>query len=138
MNNKEYTDLVDKEEFPLDPLVPLDAPFVNDAGTIQNLLNCHIGAVAVIHSKKDTVRSNHWHRGSWHYLYILSGEVRYYERNLDGSGLITKNYMPGDMFFTPPNKVHKTEFMSDCVMISLGKESKDHETHEKDIVREEF
>jgi quercetin dioxygenase-like cupin family protein len=64
--------------------------------------------------------------------------VRYYERNLDGSGLITKNYMPGDMFFTPPNKVHKTEFMSDCVMISLGKESKDHETHEKDIVREEF
>lgn len=42
------------------------------------------------------------------------------------------------MFFTPPNKVHKTESITDSIMISLGKESKDHESHEKDIVRQEY
>lgn len=138
MNNKEYTDLVEKEEFPENPLVPLDKPFINDAGVIQNLLNCKIGAVAIIDSKCNSVRSNHWHKSSWHYLYIVSGRVRYYERNLDGTDVIIKDYKEGDMFFTPPNKVHKTQFLTDCIMISLGKESKDHETHEKDIIREEF
>lgn len=42
MNNKEYTDLVFKGEYPKDPLVPLDEPFINDAGIIQNLVNCNI------------------------------------------------------------------------------------------------
>lgn len=138
MKNKEYTDLVGKEEFPMDPLVPLDAPFVNDAGIIQNLLNCHVGAVAIIHSKKGSVRSQHYHLSNWHYLYVVSGEVKYFERNLDGTELMTRTYVAGDMFFTPPNKVHKTEFMSDTILISLGKESKDHLSHENDIVREEF
>jgi len=64
--------------------------------------------------------------------------VRYYERNVDGTELITRNYIAGDMFFTPPNKVHKTEFMSDCVMISIGRDSKEHDDHEEDLIREEF
>jgi len=42
------------------------------------------------------------------------------------------------MFFTPPNKIHKVEFLEDTILISIGKDSKDHESHEKDIVREEF
>lgn len=138
MKNKDYTDLVDQENYPDFPLVPLDAPFVNDAGTIQNLTNCKVGSVAVIHSKKGAIRSNHWHNSNWHYLYVLSGEVRYYERNLDGTGLVTKTYIAGDMFFTPPNKVHKTEFMADTVMVSIGKDSKEHDSHEEDLIREEF
>jgi len=138
MNNKEYTDLVDKEEFPSDPLVPLDVPFVNAAGVIQNLLNCKIGAVAIIHSKSGSVRSNHFHKSNWHYLYVVSGSVKYYERDLDGSNEFRKIYEAGDMFFTAPNKVHKTEFLQDCVMMSFGRDSKKHEAHEEDLIREEF
>jgi quercetin dioxygenase-like cupin family protein len=138
MNNKEYTDFVEQEKYPADPLVPLDPPFINAAGSIQNLTNCKIGAVAVISSVKGSERSNHWHRGSWHYLHIISGRVKYFERNLDGSDIVVKEYGPGQMFFTPPNKVHKTEFLEDTILISLGRESKDTETHEKDIVREKF
>lgn len=138
MSNKEYTDLVSEEKYPIDPFVPLDPPFINAAGSIQNLTNCKIGAVAIINSVKGSSRSNHWHKSSWHYLHIISGRVKYFERNLDGSDRVIREYGPGDMFFTPPNKVHKTEFLTDCVMISMGKESKDHENHEADIVREEF
>ena len=138
MKNKEYTDLVEKEQYPVDPLVHLDPPFVNDAGTIQNLLNCPIGAVAIIISKAGATRSNHWHRTSWHYLHVISGHIKYYERDLDGTNVLVKEYKAGDMFFTPPNKVHKTVSVTDSVMMSYGRESKDHDSHEKDIVREEF
>jgi dTDP-4-dehydrorhamnose 3,5-epimerase-like enzyme len=138
INNKTYTGFVDQEEFPSDPLVPLDPPFENAAGTIQNLLNCKIGAVAIIHSVKGSVRSNHWHKSNWHYLYVVSGSVKYYERNLDGTDVLIAEYKAGDMFFTPPNKVHKTEFLEDCVMMSFGRDSKEHDAHEEDVVREEF
>ena len=135
---QEYTDLVESENYPLNPLVPLDPPFINEAGTIQNLLNCKIGAVAVIHSKSGSCRSNHWHLSNWHHLYIVSGKVKYYERDLDGNNVIIAEYKAGDMFFTPPNKVHKTEFLEDTVMMSFGRDSKDHDNHEKDVVRELF
>lgn len=138
MNNKEYTDLVESENFPSEPFVPIDLPFVNDAGTIQNLLNCNIGSAAIITSKKGSERSNHFHLKSWHFLYVISGALKYFERNLDGSDILIKEYNKGEMFFTPPNKVHKVEFLSDCVLLSLGRFSKDHESHEKDIVREKF
>lgn len=138
MNNKEYTDLVEEENFPKDPLVPLDEPFVNDAGAIQNLLNCKIGSVAIIHSVKGAERSNHWHKSNWHHLYVVSGMVKYYERDLNGSEFLINTYKAGDMFFTAPNKVHKTVFLEDTVLISMGRDSKDNNNHEKDLIREKF
>lgn len=138
MTNKEYTDLVEKKEYPKDPLVPLDTPFVDDRGVIQNLLNCNIGSVAIITSKKHSVRSQHFHKQNNHHLYIISGKVEYYERDLDGSNVLIRTYGPGQMFFTPPNKVHKTIFLEDTVMISMGSLPKDHQSHENDLVREEF
>jgi uncharacterized RmlC-like cupin family protein len=138
LTNKDFTDLVEQEDYRWGPIVPLDKPFENAAGKIQNLLNCKIGAVAIIHSVKGSVRSNHWHRSNWHYLYVVSGSVKYYERNLDGTDVLISEYKAGDMFFTPPNKVHKTEFLEDCVMMSFGRDSKEHEAHEEDLVRENF
>jgi len=138
MKNKEYTDLVDAENYPKNPLVPLDTPFVDDRGVIQNLLNCNIGSAAIITSKKDSERSNHYHKSSWHYLYIVSGSLKYYERNVDGSEKFEAIYKTGDLFYTPPNKVHKTVFLEDCTMMSFGKSPKDHDSHEEDLIREEF
>jgi quercetin dioxygenase-like cupin family protein len=71
-------------------------------------------------------------------LYLISGKVKYYERDLDGSNITINEYLPGQMFFTPPNKVHKVEFLEDTILVSIGKDSKDHDSHEQDIVREEF
>jgi quercetin dioxygenase-like cupin family protein len=138
MKNKEYTDLVDNKNYPADPLVPLDPPFVDERGKIQNLVNCKIGAVAIIESKAGTERSNHWHKKNSHYLYVITGEVIYYERNIDGSNVVKETYKSGQMIFTPPNKVHKTVFTKDTVMVSLGMESKEHDLHEEDLVREVF
>src|ERR1035437_1179765 len=121
MNNKEYTDAVEREEYPNDPIVLLDSPFVDDRGYIQNILNTPINGTAIIFSKKGSTRSNHWHREDFHYLYVMSGSMEYYERNIHS----LKHSDPiivsaGQMVFTPPNTVHKTVFVEDTVLLSFS------------------
>lgn len=120
--------------------VELGEKFEDSRGIIQNILNEPINAVAIIKSKAGSVRSNHWHRENDHYLYILSGSLEYYERNINENGKNIKPiiYKTGEMFYTPPQKVHKVCFLEETILLSLGKNIKTHEAHEADLVREEF
>lgn len=140
MNNKEYTAQVNGGIFPDEIIVPLDPPFEDVRGKIQNLVLSPITSTAIITSKAGSVRSNHYHNANWHYLYIVSGSMEYYERDVDASG---ENIKPiiiraGEMVFTAPHKVHKTVFLENTVMMSFGAGVKDHEHHEEDLVRVEF
>lgn len=140
MKNKEYTNAVENKQYPSDPIISLDSPFVDDRGAIQNLLNTPINGTAIITSKAGSVRSNHWHREDFHYLYVMSGSMEYYERDVGTSGdsnppiIVTA----GQMVFTPPNRVHKTVFLQDTVLLSFSKRNRDHKSHEEDLVREEY
>ena len=140
MNNKNYTDLVESGQYPSDPLVPLDPPFVDERGSIQNLLNTPICGAAIITSRAGTTRSNHKHTHDYHFLHVISGSMLYYERDpdQDGSTIIPVLYGPGQMVFTPPGRVHKTTFPQDCVMLSFSKRNRDHDSHESDLIRVEF
>ncbi len=139
MNNKEYTQAVEQQAYPPNAMVPLDAPFIDERGLIQNLLNTSINGAAILTSKKGSIRSNHYHREDFHYLYIISGSMEYYERSINeefvGKPLIVN---AGEMIFTPPLKVHKTVFLDDTTMISFSKRNRDHDSHEEDLVREKF
>ena len=99
--------------------VLLENPFIDNRGIIQNILNQSINAVAIITSKKGSIRSNHYHKENDHYLYIMSGSLEYYERELDeiGSNIKPIVYKTGEMFYTGPNKVHKVVFLEDTVTI---------------------
>lgn len=136
MKNKEYTNAVELKQYPNDALVPLDSPFIDDRGSIQNLLNASINGAAIITSKAGTIRSNHWHREDFHYLYVMSGSMKYYERDVDCEEwqqiFIVKS---GEMVFTPPRKIHRTVFLEDSILISLSKRNRDHNSHEEDVVR---
>lgn len=142
MKNKEYTDAVAQEEYPEEALVPLDDPFVDDRGSIQNLLNTAMHGAAIITSKAGSVRSNHWHKTDWHYLYVMSGSMEYYERNVGMPTGFNKDnpviVKAGQMVFTPPNSVHKTVFLEDTVVLSFSKRNRDHVSHEADVIREDF
>lgn len=142
MNNKEYTNQVAAGNFPKEMMVPLDLPFEDERGKIQNLVLSPITSTAIITSKAGTVRSNHYHNENWHYLYIVSGSMKYYERAIEAPNeapyvepIIVK---AGEMVFTAPLRIHKTEFLEDTVMMSFGAGTKDHEHHEEDLVRVEF
>ena len=141
MKNKDFTDAVNKGSFPKNPIVPLDESFLDDRGSIQNLLNTPMQCASIIISKAGSVRSNHWHKEDFHYLYVMSGSMEYYERDV-GMPVDPKQkpliVTAGQMVFTPPNVVHKTIFLQDTVLLSFSKRNRDHDSHESDVVREEF
>lgn len=122
-------------------MIPLteanNTTYFDKNGSIKNLFFAPVNQVAIIESKKGAVRSNHWHKVGWHWLYLISGKMEYFERDLDGSNSITKTIGPGEMVFTGPNKVHKTVFLEDTVMLNFTGH-KTREEHEADIVKEEF
>ena len=126
-----------KQEWLLEALVLPESVFRDERGTIVNILNKPIGAIALIYCHANTVRSNHFHKENWHYLYVISGRMLYRERLEDGAEM-TRVLSAGDMIFTPPNRPHRTEFIIDTVLLSLGNTSKDHESHEADLVRIEW
>lgn len=113
---------------------------INDnRGSIVNLLeNVKIKGVSLIFSKKGTTRSNHYHRDDWHYLYVLEGKMAYYERSVVEPNNPYKKPViveKGQMIFSPPMKVHRTDFLENTVLICLSKKAKNGN---QDMIREEY
>lgn len=139
LTHDEYTKLVDSGTWPEDRLVPLDAPFLNPAGSIQNVLLRPCTSVAVIRSLAQTLRANHYHRSDWHYSYVLSGEVLYFERPVGAQGVPPPLiFRAGEMFFTPPMVEHCMAFREDTVFMTMAKNVRSHDSHESDLVRVAF
>lgn len=136
MDHDEYTTAVDEGRWPTDPKVPLPAPFVNENGTIQNLLLKQCKSVTSIISKRGAVRANHYHRTDWHYTYVVSGRVLYFERAVGQTTILPpKEFGAGDMYFTPPNLEHSMLFLEESVVLTFAKNVRTHEEHEADLVR---
>lgn len=113
--------------------------FKDDRGTITNILQESCANVAVITSKRGTVRSNHWHKNDSHWIYVLSGSVQYSERNLTAPYEMTHEvYTAGQRFFTPVKKVHRVTFLEDSVIISMSKQPQTEEHHAEDCIPEAF
>lgn len=137
--NDSYTSKVDRGEWPDHPAVPLDEPFTDGRGTIQNLVLKPINSVAVIESKAGSIRSNHYHKTDWHYIYVLSGRILYFERDVGSKDIPSPvEFSTGGMFFTPPMKEHGVAFLEDTVLVTAAKNVRSHESHEEDLVRVEF
>ncbi|HEY8096353.1 MAG TPA: hypothetical protein VIE65_09735 [Methylobacter sp.] len=139
MIHDEYVHSVMDGEWPIDPTVPLDAPFTNQNGRIQNLILQSVTSVAHIASVAGAVRANHYHKTDWHFTYVVRGCVAYLERDI-GSKLIPEPriYKAGMMFFTPPLREHCMVFIEDTDIITLAKNVRSHESHESDVVRVDF
>jgi len=139
MTHNEYTTHVEKGEGPLTVSVPLDPPFVDDRGSIQNLILKPITSVASIISKKGSIRANHYHKTDMHYAYIVYGSVLYFEREIDSKSIPEpKKFTSGSMFYTPPNVEHCMLFPEDTCIITMARNVRSHESHEADLVRVEF
>lgn len=136
MTHDEYTTAVDEGRFPKDSKVPLPEAFKNANGIIQNLLLKPCTSIAVIESERGAVRANHYHRTDWHYAYVVSGCVYYFEREI-GSKLtgVPKIFRAGEMFFTPPMREHAMLFSQQSTILTFAKNVRSHEEHEADLVR---
>ena len=121
-------------------LTELPDPFADKRGVIQNLLELDAGdgicGVAIIRSRGNTTRSNHYHKTDAHWLYVLSGEMHYCERPVGAAKYPTHTVIKaGQMVYTGPLVEHRTYFPVDTVLVSMSKNPRDHESHESDVVR---
>ena len=136
MDNKKYVDMVNSKNYPTKIEVPLDPPFKDKRGIIQNLWLGESKSVTYIESKTGAVRAKHKHTEDYHATYILEGSVKYSELEDDEKTVILSNvYRAGDMFFTKPGVFHIMEFLKDTKMITINNLVKNHDTYEKDIIR---
>jgi hypothetical protein len=137
ISNREYSALVEKGEYPEDPIVPIDPPFVNQNGSIINLLTERFTHVAMLNSPDGAVRANHYHKTDWHYSYVLRGTMHYYFRRA-GSRQRPRmiEVRPGMMVFSPPLVEHGKFFVGSSQYMTFAKnERSDHAIHEADLVR---
>lgn len=117
-------------------LVTLEPPHLDARGYIQALVNVPVHNVSLIKSKKGTVRSNHYHRTDWHYIYVIAGAFDYFFRR-HGSGDEVRQFgaKEGDMIWTPPMEDHTTVFTQDTVILALSLLPRDQQAYESDVVR---
>ena len=136
MKNWKDVDLDDPSLWPKGPRVQMEAAHADARGSIQCLVNFPMKNVSLITSKKGSLRSNHYHRTDWHYMYVLSGSFDYYYRPTGSNepASVTRA-VAGDMIFTPPMEDHATVFLEDTALLALSRKPRDQEAYESDVRR---
>ena len=128
--------LDDKTMWPTEGIVKMDPPHVDDRGSIQTLVNFPMKNIALISSVKNSVRSNHYHKTDWHYMYVLKGSFDYYYRQTGSNQeLQVKHVKAGEMVFTPPMEDHVTVFTENTELLAMSRNPRDQESYESDVVR---
>jgi quercetin dioxygenase-like cupin family protein len=86
----------------------------DERGEIRNI----VPGVAVLTSKRGSVRSNHVHKIGFHWIYVVSGRMLYLQKV--GETVYEAEIGPGMKVFTAPGIPHRTEFLEDSVILSVG------------------
>ena len=120
----------------MNPKVELPKDFTDFRGSIQALTHEHNGSVVIIDTFPSVQRANHYHKEDYHYCYIVSGQITYYERKV-GSKDIPNRYIfnSGEMFYTPPMVEHCMYFEERTIFVTLGGKTRKQEEYEADLVR---
>lgn len=118
----------------------IDPEFVDERGGIARVLDQNkyiIRTILRITSKAGTIRSNHYHKKDYHYLYIESGKCEYSEKPADklDSPLETVILKSGDIVLSSPNIIHAVKFLEDSVIYAFSTEGRDQDKYEEDTIR---
>lgn len=90
----------------------------------------------IISSKRGSVRANHYHKKDVHYIYLLSGKLKYYEKKPDnGQKIRSKLIKEKEMIKTEAGIIHAMKFLKDSVMIVFTTESRKQSNYERDTIR---
>ena len=131
--------LDDPSLWPDEKRIILPQAHVDGRGSIQPLVDLPMKNASLITSRKGTLRSNHYHKTDWHFMYVLSGSFEYYYRPTNSDEEPQKvSIGTGEMVFTPPMEDHATVFLEDCEMIVVSRNPRDQESYEADVERVEL
>ena len=113
----------------------IDPAFVDARGEIINVFEGMIGHVALVTSKKGSVRANHYHKKDHQYMYLLSGA--YETHCLDVRSPEKRQILhvkPGDIVDTPPYIAHAQKFTEDSVFLALTTRERESGKYEEDTL----
>jgi len=126
---------MEEEKRSMETLKHIDPAVVDARGGITNIFEGRIEHIALITSKKGSVRANHYHKEDHQYIYLVSGA---YESHCCGVRDPEKKQMlkvrPGDIVYTPPLTVHAQKFTEDSVFLALSTRQREHGKYEDDTI----
>ena len=107
-------------------------------GSIISIVDDVVQNVSLITCNAGSIRSNHYHKKDFHYIYVLEGEIDYFYKELNNDVVHYFKVKKDDIIFTPKNEIHATFFPLNTKLIVSSMLPRDQETYEKDTVRVEF
>ncbi len=119
----------------LETIQHLDPAFVDERGGIINVFEGSVGHVALITSKKGSVRANHYHKEDVQYMYLISGSYETYACDVnDPEKRQVLKVKPGDLVKSPPYVAHAQKFTEDSVFIALSTRQREEGKYENDTI----
>jgi dTDP-4-dehydrorhamnose 3,5-epimerase-like enzyme len=113
----------------------IDVGFKDERGDIFNVFEGRIEHVALITSKKGSVRGNHYHKKDHQYIYLVSGAFNSHSVDTrDPSKRLVIPMKPGDIVETPPLIAHAQEFTEDSVFLALTTRQRETGKYEEDTI----
>lgn len=111
-------------------------PAIRDVrGDIINVFEGQIGHVALISSKKGSVRANHYHKKDHQYIYLVSGAYESHSCDVENpSQKQVLKVRPGDIVYTPPLTAHAQKFTEDSVFLALSTLQREDGKYENDTI----
>ena len=119
----------------MEKLVHLKPAFSDVRGDITNVFEGKLGHVALIASKKGSVRGNHYHKKDLQYIYLLSGAYESHcceVKNPEKRQVL--QVKPGDIVEPPPMIAHAQKFMEDSVFLALTTLERESGKYESDTI----
>ena len=125
-----------EQDFSSYPIIRIPQHFSDDRGVIFNLAGGKLGDVAVISSKKNSIRANHYHKKDWHICYLISGRAEYFWSEISNKMETKKiNVLAGQMIFTPNQIAHKFVFLEDTQFITIAKLNRKKTFYDLDTIK---
>ena len=114
----------------------IEPVYIDERGSITDLINEKLNHVGIITSKKDSIRGNHYHKLSIQYNYILSGKIEISLAKKENPSEVKKVILgPGEFISIQPGIIHKVIAIEDCTFLDLISESRAGTNFENDVVR---
>lgn len=107
-------------------------------GNIISIVDDDIKNVSLITCNAGSIRSNHFHKKDYHYMYVLEGEIDYFYKDLENEEVRYFKIKKNDIIFTPNNEIHATFFPIHTKLIVSSNLPRDQKTYEDDTVRVDF
>ena len=119
----------------METLRHIDPTAVDARGGITNIFEGPLAHIALITSKKGSVRGNHYHQKDHQYIYLVSGSFESHSCDVrDPQKKQILKVSSGDIVDIPPLTAHAQKFTEDSVFLALSTRQREQGKYESDTI----